>query len=63
MRQGFISAKWGEAPNGRRRKYCATTTGGRPELIGQAAQWRAVADTLEGLLGVPVPFPPLFGFR
>lgn len=51
MRQGFTSAKWGEAPNERRRKYCATTTPRRPELIGQAAQRRAVADTLEGLLG------------
>lgn len=51
-RQELVTARWGEAPNGRRRKYYAITADGRAELTGQAAQWRTVVDTLEGLLPV-----------
>ena len=53
--QGLITARWGAAPNGRRRKYYAITPDGTAELGGQAAQWRAVVDTLEGLLPGPLP--------
>lgn len=60
-RQGFISARWGEAPNGRRRKYYAITADGQTELTGQAAQWRTVVDTLEGLLPGPHGVPGIVG--
>lgn len=56
-RQGLVDARWGEAPNGRRRKYYAITADGRAELAGQAAQWRTVVDTLEGLLPRTAPSP------
>jgi DNA-binding PadR family transcriptional regulator len=50
-RQGLIASRWGEAPEGgRRRKYYAITELGRAELAGQASQWRAVVDTLESIL-------------
>ncbi len=49
-RQGLVVARWGDALSGRRRKYYAITPAGRAELSGQAAQWRTVVDTLEGLL-------------
>lgn len=56
-RQGLIAARWGEAPNGRRRKYYSITPDGTAELSGQAVQWRAVVDTLEGLLPRALPLP------
>ena len=53
--QGLITARWGEATQGRRRKYYSITPQGTAELNGQALQWRAVVDTLEGLFPPPIP--------
>ena len=53
--QGLITGRWGEATLGRRRKYYSITPQGTAELNGQALQWRAVVDTLEGLFPPPIP--------
>jgi PadR family transcriptional regulator PadR len=48
-RQGLVSAKWGTAENGRRRKYYWITKDGRAHLAVQRGQWQVVDDTLRGL--------------
>jgi PadR family transcriptional regulator PadR len=45
-RHGLVSAKWGVAETGRRRKYYRITKLGRAQLEVQREQWQAVDDTL-----------------
>lgn len=48
-RLGYVKARWGEAENGRRRKYYRITTGGRAQLDEERKQWQAVNATLRGI--------------
>ena len=48
-RQGWVSAKWSESENGRKRKYYRITKEGRTELAAQRQQWKAVDKTLHGI--------------
>ncbi len=48
-RQGWVSAKWSESDNGRKRKYYKITKDGRTELAAQRQQWKAVDGTLRGI--------------
>jgi PadR family transcriptional regulator PadR len=48
-RQEFISAKWGLAENGRKRKYYRITRLGRAQLVSQQEQWQVVDDALRAI--------------
>jgi transcriptional regulator len=48
-RQGYVSAKWSESENGRKRKYYRITKQGRAALAAQRQQWKAVDSTLHGI--------------
>lgn len=48
-RQGHIEGRWGEAENGRKRKYYRITKPGRAHLTEQRRQWRAVDEALRHL--------------
>jgi PadR family transcriptional regulator PadR len=48
-RQGWVSAKWSESDNGRKRKYYRITKEGRSELAAQRQQWKTVDGTLRGI--------------
>jgi DNA-binding PadR family transcriptional regulator len=49
--QGYIQARWGTSPAGRRRKYYALKGEGRSALREQKEQWLIVQGTLERLWG------------
>jgi DNA-binding PadR family transcriptional regulator len=49
--QGYIRARWGESPAGRRRKYYALCGDGRKALREQKEQWLIVQATLSKLWG------------
>jgi len=44
--QGLVEATWGEAENGRKRKYYRITPQGRDSLVEHRRQWAAVSDAL-----------------
>lgn len=48
-RQGHIEGRWGEAENGRKRKYYRITKPGRAHLAEQRRQWHAVDEALRHL--------------
>jgi PadR family transcriptional regulator PadR len=48
-RQDWVSAKWSESENGRKRKYYRITKAGRAELAAQRQQWKAVDGALRGI--------------
>lgn len=48
-RQGHIEGRWGEAENGRKRKYYRITKPGRAHLTEQRRQWNAVDEALRHL--------------
>jgi len=48
-RLGHVKARWGEAENGRRRKYYRITASGRAQLDEERKQWQAVNATLRGI--------------
>ena len=48
-RQGHIEGRWGEAENGRKRKYYRITKPGRAHLTEHRRQWRAVDEALRTL--------------
>lgn len=48
-RQGHIDGRWGEAENGRKRKYYRITRSGRAYLTEQRRQWQAVDEALRHL--------------
>jgi PadR family transcriptional regulator PadR len=47
---GWISAKWGESPAGRRAKYYALTRSGRSQLERESEQWRRLSSAVTTLL-------------
>ena len=48
-RTGLVTASWGRADNGRRRKYYSITDAGRRALTDSEAQWALVSRTLDAL--------------
>jgi DNA-binding PadR family transcriptional regulator len=48
-RHGLIDGRWGEAENGRKRKYYRITKSGRAHLTEQRRQWQAVDEALRNL--------------
>jgi len=57
-RQGYVSARWESAENGRRRKYYQLTSHGRAQLAEERKQWQAVDATLRTIweaLSLAVP--------
>ncbi|WP_194949399.1 PadR family transcriptional regulator [Actinomyces trachealis] len=48
-RAGHITAQWGVADSGRRRKYYALSPDGAAELASFEAQWRLAARTISAL--------------
>lgn len=50
--QGYVLARWDQAPTGRRRRYYTLTADGRRALAEQKEQWLAVQATLGKLWGV-----------
>jgi DNA-binding PadR family transcriptional regulator len=49
--EGAIEATWVRAPDGRRRRVYSLTRAGRRAAQGARAEWLAVADLLQALLG------------
>ena len=45
-RHGHIEGRWGEAENGRKRRYYRITRSGRAHLTEQRRQWQAVDEAL-----------------
>jgi DNA-binding PadR family transcriptional regulator len=48
-REGWIASRWGEAENGRKRKYYSLKKNGKKALQAQREQWGAVSGVLEQL--------------
>ena len=48
-REGWIESRWGEAENGRKRKYYSLKKDGRNALRKQREQWDAVSSVLSRL--------------
>lgn len=49
--EGAIEATWTRAPDGRRRRVYSITAAGRRSAKGAKAEWLAIADMLQSLLG------------
>lgn len=52
-RARWIEARWGEAENGRRRRYYRLSRAGERALAAERDQWRAVDATLRALWETP----------
>jgi PadR family transcriptional regulator, regulatory protein PadR len=48
-REGWISSRWAEAENGRKRKYYAIKKDGRKALEQQREQWGAISQIFKRL--------------
>jgi PadR family transcriptional regulator PadR len=48
-REGWIESRWGQAENGRKRKYYAIKKDGKKALKDQREQWIAVSEVLKRL--------------
>src|SRR3954454_22452142 len=48
---GSVEATWTRAPDGRRRRVYSLTRAGRKTAEGARAEWLAIADLLQSLLG------------
>jgi PadR family transcriptional regulator, regulatory protein PadR len=48
--KGWISARWGVSPEGRRAKFYALTAAGRAQFAAERAQWRAFSTAVEHVL-------------
>ena len=47
--EGWIASRWGEAENGRKRKYYSLRNDGKKALRGQREQWTMVSAVFERL--------------
>ena len=54
-RHGHIDGRWGQAENGRRRKYYRITEQGLAELAEQRTQWQAVDAALRNVWAASGP--------
>ena len=48
-REGWIQSRWGEAPNGRKRKYYSITKPGKKALIDKRDQWVLISKVFRQL--------------
>ena len=48
-REGWIASRWGEAENGRKRKYYSLKKDGKKALKDQRQQWAAVSGVFKQL--------------
>jgi len=48
--RGWISAKWGVSPEGRRAKFYTLTAAGRKQVATETASWRIFATAVEHIL-------------
>jgi PadR family transcriptional regulator len=48
-REGWIASRWGEAENGRKRKYYSLKKDGKNALKGQREQWATVSGVFKQL--------------
>ncbi len=48
-REGWIESRWGQAENGRKRKYYALKTDGKKALKEQRRQWSTVSGVFKQL--------------
>jgi PadR family transcriptional regulator, regulatory protein PadR len=55
QQRGWISAEWGASDNNRRAKYYALTRAGRKQLDTETANWRRLADVMNGFLDEAAP--------
>jgi DNA-binding PadR family transcriptional regulator len=51
--RGLVTARWGSAENGRRRKYYHLEAAGRAELGNQRRHWNRLHAMLQQLEGTP----------
>lgn len=49
--EGAIEATWTKAPDGRKRRVYSLTRAGRRAAKGARAEWLAIADMLQSVLG------------
>jgi DNA-binding PadR family transcriptional regulator len=49
QRLGYLTARWQDSDEGRRRKYYSITEAGRSALADQRRQWATVTDALQDL--------------
>jgi DNA-binding PadR family transcriptional regulator len=49
--EGAVEATWTRAPDGRRRRVYSLTSAGKRTAKGARAEWLAIADLLQSLLG------------
>lgn len=54
-RLGFVQAKWGISPEGRRRRNYQITEQGHAQLADQRRQWATANRTLGGLWNTAIP--------
>jgi len=48
--RGWVSAKWGISPDGRRAKFYALTDDGRKQFASERSDWRRFAAAVEQVL-------------
>ena len=48
--RGWISARWGVSPEGRRAKFYTLTAAGRKQVATETASWRIFATAVEHIL-------------
>ena len=48
--RGWLAAKWGISPEGRRAKFYSLTAAGRKQLAAETASWRTFATAVEHIL-------------
>jgi len=51
-RRGWITGKWIEKPEERRRRYYRLTPGGRKILASQRNRWRAFVEAINSITGI-----------
>lgn len=50
-REGLLEARWGESPEGRRRKYYKLTAAGRRASAARRVEWEKFEAGVRGVLG------------
>ena len=48
--KGWISAHWGESPEGRRAKFYTLTPGGRKQFAAERSEWRLFSTAVNHVL-------------
>jgi len=48
--KGWVSAEWGQSPEGRRAKFYSLTPAGKKQFAAERSQWRLFSAALERVL-------------